>query len=188
MQCTWSPSSECCDRCRRLDKKCHLRKSSSLKEDQPRQEPPSEPATPQAEMFGLSDSTAAALALTELSAASEEKRSPVKPAIKEPSPFESPGRANPYQVGGRPSMQGFSHESDGDSKSSPPATSEVASYYEKTPEKRSNFSSSGPTPAKAALQIAPTSQSSASIIAEALKSTPNHKRKLSRKYGYFEIS
>jgi len=50
----------------------------------------------QSEIYPLSDSAAAALALTELSAASEDRKSPVKTN-------EIPtDHVSPYQVGGRP--------------------------------------------------------------------------------------
>jgi hypothetical protein len=90
-QCTWSTNSDSCDRCRRLEKRCHLRKPT--KDDLA--DGHSDTAMSQSEIYPLSDSAAAALALTELSVAGEERKSPVK-APEQP--------VNPYQIGGRPSM------------------------------------------------------------------------------------
>lgn len=91
-----------CDRCRRLDKHCHPRKPSTVKEEERAPQQRSEQAPN--DLYGVSDSAAsAALALTELSAANnEESRSPPKPTLQaQPAPYKSPlHHVNVYQIPG----------------------------------------------------------------------------------------
>jgi hypothetical protein len=91
-----------CDRCRRLDKNCHPRKPTTVKEEERPIQQRSESAPN--DLYGVSDSAAsAALALTELSAANnEESRSPPKHTLQaQPAPYKSPVQhVNVYQVPG----------------------------------------------------------------------------------------
>jgi len=84
VQCTWSTSADSCDRCRRLDKKCRARESSSSTpmgyKDDDRTMTPEAGIQPLNDLSGISQSTAsAALALTAL--ARNDERIVAEPVI-----------------------------------------------------------------------------------------------------------
>jgi len=183
MQCTWSSNSESCDRCRRLEKRCHLRKST-IKEE-PIQDGNSDTAMSQSEMYPLSDSAAAALALTELSAASEDRKSPVKPSpMKEPSPYDRQSdHVNPYQVGGRSTMLAYPHDKEPEYKPHIPHTSSPSRFYPKEPLERTRLPSlssyAGPGSTTSLIHSPPLNLSHTTM--DGGKAIAGHKRKVSRK-------
>jgi hypothetical protein len=127
-------------------------------------------------MFGgLSDSAAAALALTELSAASDERKpTPNKIVEKEPLQYERPSEhVNPYQIGGRPLVH-----------YAPPHDKEASSpqhRYYRDPNDRRAMMYSGPT--TPGYTNYPITSPTVSITPSSTdpKGLPSHKRKLSRK-------
>jgi len=143
----------------------------------------------QPEMYSLSDSAAAALALTELSAASEDRKSPVKPPpiIKEStSPYERQSEhVNPYQIGGRPSLLGFTHEKESEYKPHITHAPSPSRFYPKeSPEHTRLPSISGYTGSSSTAPLqstSPTMNHSNNPSMDGGKSIPSHKRKVSRK-------
>ena len=194
-QCTWS-TEFACDRCRRLDKHCHPRKSSTIKDE-------TSDSASQSELFGVSDSAAsAALALTELSAANNGDDRPSPPARPEPAPYKPTlPHVNPYQIPGTLRSYITDVMVEAEVKRLSPVSTRTTYFPEarqEVPMIRTHERSPPQPPPRQPPQHSPRMESSyqphnqhsiplpqsnsMTILNDQLKNMSNHKKKQSRKY------